>query len=356
MTTAQLSTVNPVFAGHAARQLNEATDDLQRVFDNLLDIADGKDPNANTYDRLRATRVLYDRGFGKVSRYTPQTPTPPKPVLSNAEGSSQPSESVEPNNQTNHSSDNPGSEQGETVEPALSLSNGADLKTYPPGTITHLVSQIEQKLDDMLGPIQTPEQPQEPTPTVNMTVQDFVPDLVRDAQYYVLEITDYGEKLKSILLSIHEPDPDDTSIRTCHRITAGQMILDRVLGQATSLQQALDNPYDPTEDPYWAFRHPSEIDSQLTTEELKEADRKTQNFIKGMNKENDPPCPDCTEDYLCEYHDPEGELHEYTNVSEEEKEALARFMKNLTANRDRLYMDPQDGRLKLRPRNYIDDS
>ena len=347
MTTAQLSTINPVFAGHAARQLNEATDDLQRVFDNLLDIADGKDPNANTYDRLRATRVLYDRGFGKVSRYTPQTPTPPKPVLSNAEGSAQPPEPEEPseseksNNHNNHSSDNRAN---------------LNLDDAPPSTITHLVSQIEQKLDDMLGPIQTPEQPQEPTPTVNMTAQDFVPDLVRDAQYYVLEITDYGEKLKSILLSIHEPDPDDTSIRTCHRITAGQMILDRVLGQATSLQQALDNPYDPTEDPYWAFRHPTEIDSHLTTEELREADRKTQNFIKGMNKENDPPCPDCTEDYLCEYHDPEGELHEYTNVSEEEKEALARFMKNLTANRDRLYMDPQDGRLKLRPRNYIDDS
>ena len=43
MTTAQLSTINPVFAGHAARQLKEATDDLQRVFDNLLEIADGKD-------------------------------------------------------------------------------------------------------------------------------------------------------------------------------------------------------------------------------------------------------------------------------------------------------------------------
>ena len=75
MTTAQLSTVNPAFAGHAAQQLREATDDLQRVFDNLLDIAAGNDPTANTYDRLRATRVLYDRGMGKVTRNTPRTPT-----------------------------------------------------------------------------------------------------------------------------------------------------------------------------------------------------------------------------------------------------------------------------------------
>ena len=334
MTAAQLSTINPVFAGHAARQLKDATDDLQRVFDNLLEIADGKDPNANTYDRLRATKVLYDRGFGKVSRYTPQTPAPPR-------AGSTPESSEKSDNHNNHSSDNRAN---------------LNLDVAPPGTATHLVSQIEQKLDDILGPIQTPEQPQEPTTTAESIAQDFVPDLVRDAQYYVLEITDYGEKLKSILLGIHEPDPDDTSVRTCHRITAGQMILDRVLGQATSLQQALDNPYDPTEDPYWAFRHPTEIDSHLTTEELKEADRKTQNFIKGMNKENDPPCPDCTDDYLCEYHDPEGELHEYTNVSEEEKDAMARVIRNLAANRDRLYMDPQDGRLKLRPHNYIDDS
>ena len=339
----QTATINPVFAGHAAQQLNEATDDLQRVFDNLLDIADGKDPKANTYDRLRATKALYDRGFGKVSRNAPQLPAPPR--------SSQPQESEESNNQTNQGSD----KSSQTVEPAPYSIRGA-LHEVPPGTATYLLSQIEQKLDDMIGLPQTPEQPEEPTPTVSQVAKDFVPDLVRDAQYYVLEITGYGEKLKSILMSIHEPDPEDDSIRTCHRITAGQMILDRVLGQTVNLQQALDNPYDPAEDPYWAFRHPTEVDSQLTTEELKEADRKTRNFVKGMNKENDGPCPDCTDDYLCDYHDPEGELHEYTNPSEEEIDAMARVIKNLAANRDRLYMDRQDGRLKIRPRNYIDDS
>ena len=57
-------------------------------------------------------------------------------------------------------------------------------------------------------------------------------DLVRDSQHYVLEITNYGEELKSILMDIHEPDPDDDSIRSCHRIAAAQMIIDRVLGPA----------------------------------------------------------------------------------------------------------------------------
>ena len=334
MTTAQLSTINPAFAGHAAWQLREATDDLQRVFDNLLDIADGNDPTANTYDRLRATRVLYDRGFGKVSRNTPQTPAP---------RSGQSSESEESDNHTNHSSDNPSPEPAETPKAQSTASDG-------------LVERIVQKLDDILGPPQSPEQPEEPTPTVNMIAQDFVPDLVRDAQYYVLEITGYGEKLKSILLSIHEPDPEDDSIRACHRITAGQMILDRVLGQTVSLQYALDHPYDPSIDPFWAFRNPADLDSEATIEELTEADRLTRNFVQGMKKEDVGPCTDCTEEYLCEYHDPDGEFHEHTNVSDDEIDAHARVMKNLAFNRGRLYVDPQDGMIKVRPRNYVDDS
>ena len=73
----QIGTINPVFAGYAARQLQEATGGIDRVFDNLLEIARGKtDPSANGYDRLRATRVLYDRGFGKVTRSAPRTPIP----------------------------------------------------------------------------------------------------------------------------------------------------------------------------------------------------------------------------------------------------------------------------------------
>ena len=181
-------------------------------------------------------------------------------------------------------------------------------------------------------------------------------DHIRDSQHYVLEITNYGEELKSILMDIHEPDPDDDSIRSCHRIAAAQMIIDRVLGPASSLQQALDHPYDPDEDPYWAFRHPADVDSDATIEELVESDRKNREFIRAMPKEDDGSCDDCTDEYLCDYHDPDGALHEYTNITEDDIDMLARAMRNLAFNRDRLYMDRADGRLKLRPRNYIDDS
>ena len=188
--------------------------------------------------------------------------------------------------------------------------------------------------------------------------EGFVPDPVRDAQHYVLEITNYGADLRSILMSIHEPDPEDTSIRACHRITAGQMIIDRVLGPAASIEQALAHPYDPSEDPYWSLRNPADVDSEATIEELTEADRMTRNFVRAMRQEDDAAsCEDCEEDDdLCEYHDPDGEYHEYSNATEEEIGILARAMKSLAFNSDRLYIDPQGGTIKVSPRNYIDDS
>ena len=332
MQAVQQSSINPAFAGYAARHLREASDDLQRVFNNLLEIAGGDVSDATGYDQLRATRILYDRGFGKVTRNTPQAPAPE---------SARPPKSGESHNHTNHSSDNPQPEPKPAAAPKHAASNS-------------LVSQIEQKLDDILGPPQAPEPHETRTPTE--MAQGFVPDIVRDSQYYVLEITDYGAKLAAILMSIHEPDPENDTIKQCHRVTAGQMILDRVLGPASNLQYDSGYTYDPDEDPYWAFRHPAEIDSQVTPEELKEADRLTRNFVEGMKQEDDGTCDDCTDDYLCEYHDPDGEFYEDANISEEEIDILARAMKNLAANRDRLYMDRQDGRLKLRPRDYIDDS
>ena len=122
MQAVQQSSINPVFAGYAAQQLQEATGGIDRVFDNLREIARGDDPKANGYDRLRATRVLYDRGFGKVTKHQPRTPSPM---------SERGPQSEESNNHTNHSSD--------TNRP---------------------VARLEQKLHDTLGPPQAPDQQQ----------------------------------------------------------------------------------------------------------------------------------------------------------------------------------------------------
>ena len=79
MQAVQQSSINPAFARHHSDKLREVTEELHRVFDNLLEIARGDTPNSTGYDRLRATRVLYDRGFGKVARNQARIATDPRP-------------------------------------------------------------------------------------------------------------------------------------------------------------------------------------------------------------------------------------------------------------------------------------
>ena len=336
----QTGTINPVFAGYAAQQLQEAVGGIQRVFDNLLDIAWGNVPDANGYDRLRATRVLYDRGVGKVTRKQPRTPS---------QESEQDPKSQESGNQTIHSSD-------------IAASNRP-------------VAKLEEKLDDALGPPQAPQtvipaqagiqRGGDPTP-IRLdepghlpAAPGYEPDLVREAQYYVLEITNYGADLAKILAYIHEPDPDDTSIRQCHRITAGQMILDRVLGAVADLETPLDHWHDPSIEPNWGYKHPAEIDSTVPLEEIIEADRFARDLIEDMNKlreefkprEETGPCQDCGEGWPCEYHSMAEEL----SKSEEGILTTARGMRVMKIFGDRLYFD-EHGLLRLHPPDHIDDS
>ena len=297
----QTGTINPVFARHHSDKLRELTGELHRVYDNLHEIARGDTPNSTGYDRLRALRVLYDRGFGKVTKNQAHNSGP---------GSSRPPESEESGNHTNHSSDIPEPKSAASERPVV---------------------RLEQKLNDELGPPQAPAEPQEvgepalsgacpepaeacpehsrrgpkgglPAPSLN--APNYVPDLVRESQYYIMEITDYGDELASILMSIHEPDPEDDSIRDCHRITAGMMIIERVLGPVADLETPLDHWHDPSLEPNWGYKHPAEIDSTVPIQEMIEADRDAHQFLEDYHQEADSPCEDCTDEYLCEFHDP----------------------------------------------------
>ena len=229
MQAAQQSTINPAFARHHSDKLREVTGELRRVYDNLLEIARGDTPNSTAYDRLRATRVLYDRGFGKVTKNQAHNSGP---------GSSRPSESEESQNHTNHSSDIPEPKSAASERP---------------------VARLEQKLNDEIGPPQAPPAPKKSNrglPAPSPDAPGYFPDLVRESQYYIMEITNYGDDLASILMSIHEPGPEDDSIRDCHRITAGIMLIERVLGPAadraippTNGKTRLWNPTGPTSTP-----------------------------------------------------------------------------------------------------------
>ena len=326
MNTAQQSTINPAFAAHAAQQLQEATGGIQRVFDNLREIARGDDPKANGYDRIRALGILYDRGIGKVTRNTPRPSN---------NGSKPKDDSPEPKSTKAAESNRP-------------------------------VAKLDQKLHDTLGPPQAPAKPEGDTSPIRLdepghipAAPGYTPDLVREAQFYVLEITNYGAELAKILAYIHEPDPEDTSIKMCHRIAAGRMILDRVLGAVADLDQPLDHWQDPSLEPNWINKHPAEIDSSVPLEEIIEADRAARQRIEGMRKEREEfgdredtePCDECEDGWPCEYHATAEEL----SRSEEEVLTTVRGMRNLDIFSDRLYFD-ENGLLRLHPPDHIDDS
>ena len=94
----QTGAINPVFAGYAAQQLQEATGGIDRVFDNLRKIARGDDPDANGYNPLPAPSC--------PSWTIPVIPTAP-PVIPAAAGIQRGEAAGHPTNHKNHSSDNP---------------------------------------------------------------------------------------------------------------------------------------------------------------------------------------------------------------------------------------------------------
>ena len=328
---AQQSTINPAFALYHSDKIREVTDELHRVYDNLLEIGRGDTPNSTGYDRLRATRVLYDRGLGKVARNQARISAGDRPT-------GEPAPDASPEG------------KGACPERSAAESKGP-------------VARLEQKLDDTLGPPQAPAEPErgetalseaseesketqrKGLPAPSPDTPSYFPDLVRESQYYIMEITNYGDELASILMSIHEPDPEDDSIRDCHRITAGIMLIDRVLGPAAELAQSLGHAYDPTEDPNWMTMHPAEIDSEVTPEELMEADRATRELLDDY-REQIASCEDCTDDNPCDEH----------YMDEDDMLLNARVFRNMHIYGRRIYFDLKRGGVKLHPRGYIDDS
>ena len=110
------------------------------------------------------------------------------------------------------------------------------------------------------------------------------------------------------------------------------MIIDRLLGAVADLEQPLDHWHDPSLEPNWANKHPTEIDPTISLEKIIEADRAARRHIEGMRKEREEfqprqetgPCEDCDDEYPCEYHATAEELAK----PEEEIVMTARGMRN----------------------------
>ena len=185
--------------------IRDETTDIRGVIDTLHDIAQGNAPRASTRSRIRATRILLDRGFGKAPRRTCPNSTP-----STNTGRPTPRDSTTPVG--------PSHRGGSTVS----------------GTVT----QLDDSLHDSLGPPPTFDDP----PHFTEDNDSLKSELVSYTQEYIHIVTDDGNTLVTVLTGILYADPDDETVSACHRVDAAQILLDRALGVDC------DPPEDPADE------------------------------------------------------------------------------------------------------------
>ena len=195
------------------------TDGAREIIHMLHDIAQGIHEDATEHDRLSASTILLDRGLGKCPKQSPATSPNPNPV------------------------------------PETDNNDVGAIRESPPATprsepeSPRLVTQLDNSLHQSLGP--APEahaesiqgdsshdrhSDAEPAPYSireenPISSEPFAPYSI---QNYILEITNNCRTLITVLTDIYRA-PDDRGVKQSHRVRAGRMLLDRVLGTNPAL-------------------------------------------------------------------------------------------------------------------------
>ena len=212
-TTTQQIPANP--AQRLADKIRARTNDTRDLLDLLHDIAQGG-YDATTNDQLQATRILFDRGYGKC----------PKPAPSN----------IEPN-----------------PAPATDNADVGAIRESPPAVprsepeSPRLVTQLDDSLHQSIGPAPPAETPgtHSPLATNHYPLSSDPSSIQSIIQEHVVAITNDGDTLVNVLMGMAYADPDDpdaspeTSRRVTayHRKNAARILLDR--GAGTSCAPAL---------------------------------------------------------------------------------------------------------------------
>ena len=173
------------------------TDNAREIIDMLHDIAQGLRQNSTTKDRINASRILLDRGLGKCPKQAPAaTPNPtPTPETHNDVGAIRESPPAVPSS--------------EPKSPRI-------------------VTQLDNALHDSLGPAPSTETP--PTHSPLSTNHYPLPFDLYSIQQHILEITNNGRTLMSVLTEICRAPDEDPKVKDSHRVTAGRMLIDRIMG------------------------------------------------------------------------------------------------------------------------------
>ena len=243
----------PTPAQRLAHKIRARTNDTRDILDLLHDIAQGEH-DATEHDRLTATGILFDRGYGKTPKLPPApNPNPDpapstEPVLSPVEGSERDPESAESDNHANHSSDTP-----QTAIP------------HKEPESPRLVTQLDDSLHQSIGPAPSANQPtrrsrESGNPESYDISHSNVPgnpdpfddtssiqSTIRD---HIISITNDGDTLIDVLIEVAWPE--DPSTKPFHRNRAGKMLLDRAAGRdltpSVTAVQSLPEPILSDED------------------------------------------------------------------------------------------------------------
>ena len=191
--------ISPNPARDFANAVLEETDGAREIIYMLHDIAQGVRENATTNDRMKASGILMDRGLGKCPKQSPAA----------RRQTSKPSPAPETN----------------TKEPK------ADNTPDSP----RLVTQLDRSLHDSLGPPPSAQ----PEGNTAASPEFFDPYSI---QQHILEITDGCRTLMTVLTDICRAPDDDSKVKESHRVKAGQMLIDRLMGANPALVQDLVCP------------------------------------------------------------------------------------------------------------------
>ena len=200
-TTTQQISSNPAL--DFANAVLEETDGAREIIYMLHDIAQGVRENATTNDRMKASGILMDRGLGKCPKQSPAA-----------------------------------RRQTSNPNPAPPKDDKPKAKKQPESP--RLVTQIDQSLHQSLGP---PPKAHQPTSHSRESGNPESYDISHShesenpesfdpysIQQHILEITDGCRTLMTVLTDICRAPDDDSKVKESHRVKAGQMLIDRLMG------------------------------------------------------------------------------------------------------------------------------
>ena len=196
-TTAQQTPPTP--AQRLATKIRARTDDTRDILTLLHGIAEGGH-DATEYDKITATGILFDRGYGKAPKFAPDIDPDPNP---------------DPKSEDTHMA-------------AIHESPPAVQHEEPESP--RLVTQLDDSLHESLGPAPSIQQADRASMSPDPFDDPFddpssIQSIIRD---HIISITNDGDTLIDVLMDIAWAE--DPSVKPFHRNRAGKMLLERGAG------------------------------------------------------------------------------------------------------------------------------